>query len=57
MAETSNSTSTKALKVSVEEAFGKLTGNDRVEAEGRHQKRDANRPEVDGPRADKPRAD
>jgi len=57
MTETSNATSTETLKGSVKEAIGKLTGNDRVKAEGRHQKRDANRLEVDGPRADKPRAD
>lgn len=52
MTKISNAPSTDALKGSVKEAIGKLTGNDRVEAEGRRQKREA-----DPPKADKPRAD
>ena len=41
MAEDRNSTSTEHLKGSVKEALGKLTGDARVEAEGRRQKREA----------------
>ncbi len=41
MAEDKNSTSTEHLKGSVKEALGKLTGDTRIEAEGRRQKRDA----------------
>jgi uncharacterized protein YjbJ (UPF0337 family) len=36
-----NSTSAEHLKGSVKEALGKLTGDARIEAEGRRQKRDA----------------
>ena len=42
MAEDRNSTSAEHLKGSVKEALGKLTGDTRVEAEGRRQKKDAN---------------
>lgn len=45
-------TSAEHLKGSVKEAIGKLTGNDRVEAEGRRQKRAAAPPKADKPRAD-----
>lgn len=41
MTKTSTSTSAEQLKGSVKEAIGKLTGNDRIETEGRHQKREA----------------
>lgn len=41
MTEDKNSTSAKHLKASVKEALGKLTGDPRVEAEGRRQKREA----------------
>ncbi|WP_345820195.1 CsbD family protein [Methylobacterium fujisawaense] len=41
MAEDRNSTSAEHLKGSVKEALGKLTGDIRVEAEGRRQKREA----------------
>lgn len=41
MTEDKNSTSTEHLKGSVKEALGKLTGDVRVEAEGRRQKREA----------------
>ncbi len=52
MTKTSPPTSTEALKGSVKEAIGKLTGNDRVEAEGRRQKREAAPPKGHKPRAD-----
>ncbi len=52
MTKTSNSTSADALKGSVKEAIGKLTGNDRVETEGQRQKRGADRSRTDKPRAD-----
>ncbi|WP_457108282.1 CsbD family protein [Methylobacterium sp. P5_C11] len=41
MTEDTSSTSTDHLKGSVKEALGKLTGDIRVEAEGRRQKREA----------------
>ncbi|MGX7705524.1 CsbD family protein [Methylobacterium sp. Gmos1] len=41
-----NSTSAEHLKGSVKEALGKLTGDVRVEAEGRRQKREAPPPKV-----------
>jgi uncharacterized protein YjbJ (UPF0337 family) len=41
MAEDRSSTSAEHLKGSVKEALGKLTGDIRVEAEGRRQKREA----------------
>jgi|GEM_PF-2806649 len=41
MTEDKNSTSAEHLKASVKEALGKLTGDSRVEAEGRRQKREA----------------
>ena len=41
MTEDTNSPSTEHLKASVKEALGKLTGDVRVEAEGRRQKREA----------------
>lgn len=41
MTDDRNSTSTEHLKGSVMEALGKLTGDIRVEAEGRRQKREA----------------
>ncbi|MCJ2017444.1 MULTISPECIES: CsbD family protein [unclassified Methylobacterium] len=46
MAEDKNSTSAEHLKGSVKEALGKLTGDPRVEAEGRRQKKDANTPKA-----------
>jgi len=52
MTKASHSTSTDALKGSMKEAIGKLTGNDRVEAEGRRQKREAAPPRVKTPSAD-----
>ncbi|GAB6845809.1 uncharacterized protein YjbJ (UPF0337 family) [Methylorubrum rhodinum] len=52
MTKVPNSTSAEHLKGSVKEAIGKLTGNDRVEAEGRRQKRAARPPNADKPRAD-----
>ncbi len=44
--------STEQLKGSVKEAIGKLTGDDRVEAEGRRQKREAKPSKTDGQRRD-----
>ncbi len=41
MTEDTNSSSAEHLKASVKEALGKLTGDVRVEAEGRRQKREA----------------
>ena len=55
MTKTSNTTSTDALKGSVKEAIGKLTGDDRVEAEGRRQKREADKSKAGKP--DRPSAD
>ncbi|GJD34024.1 CsbD family protein [Methylobacterium aerolatum] len=46
MAEDKNSTSTEHLKGSVKEALGKLTGDSRIEAEGRRQKREAHAAET-----------
>lgn len=48
MTEDRNSTSTEHLKGSVKEALGKLTGDTRVEAEGRRQKREARAAEAPG---------
>jgi uncharacterized protein YjbJ (UPF0337 family) len=48
MTEDRNSTSTEHLKASVKEALGKLTGDVRVEAEGRRQKREARAAEASG---------
>ncbi|KQT57093.1 hypothetical protein ASG52_03215 [Methylobacterium sp. Leaf456] len=50
--QTSHSTSADALKGSTKEAIGKLTGKDRVEAEGRRQTRKATPPKGFKPRAD-----
>jgi uncharacterized protein YjbJ (UPF0337 family) len=47
MTEDRNSTSAEQLKGSVKEALGKLTGDNRVEAEGRRKKRDARAAETD----------
>ncbi|RVU14388.1 CsbD family protein [Methylobacterium oryzihabitans] len=47
----STSTGTEQLKGSVKEAIGKLTGDARVEAEGRRQKH-GTRPREAGPRED-----
>lgn len=44
MAEDRKTTSTEHLKGSVKEALGKLTGDVRIEAAGRRQKRDADAP-------------
>jgi uncharacterized protein YjbJ (UPF0337 family) len=44
MAAKKNSPPPEQVKGSVKEAIGKLTGDVRVEAEGRHQKRDAREP-------------
>ena len=41
MTEDRNSTSVEHLRGSVKEALGKLTGDSRIEAEGRRQKRGA----------------
>lgn len=41
MAEDSHSTSVEHLRGSVKEALGKLTGDSRIEAEGRRRKRGA----------------
>ncbi|WP_298967392.1 CsbD family protein [uncultured Methylobacterium sp.] len=49
--EPSTSTGTEQVKGSVKEAIGKLTGDARVEAEGRRQKR-GTRPQGAGPRED-----
>ncbi len=46
VAEDKNSTSAEHLKGSVKEALGKLTGDPRVEAEGRRQKKDADTPKA-----------
>ncbi|MEL6063450.1 MULTISPECIES: CsbD family protein [unclassified Methylobacterium] len=46
MAEDRNSSSAEHRKGSVKEALGKLTGDARVEAEGRRQKRDAKAPNL-----------
>jgi uncharacterized protein YjbJ (UPF0337 family) len=48
MTEDSKPASTEHLKASVKEALGKLTGDHRVEAEGRRQKRDARAAEATG---------
>ena len=48
MTEDTNSTSTAHLKASVKEALGKLTGDARVEAEGRRQKREAHPAKITG---------
>ncbi|MCJ2085381.1 CsbD family protein [Methylobacterium sp. E-005] len=48
MTEDKNSTSTEHLKASVKEALGKLTGDTRIEAEGRRQKRAARATGVPG---------
>ena len=48
MTEHKSSTSAEHLKGSVKEALGKLTGDVRVEAEGRRQKRDARAAEAPG---------
>jgi len=46
LAEDRTSTSAEHLKGSVKEALGKLTGDARVEAEDRRQKKDANTPKA-----------
>ena len=46
VAEDRTSTFAEHLKGSVKEALGKLTGDARVEAEGRRQKKDANTPKA-----------
>ncbi len=46
VAEDRTSTSAEHLKGSVKEALGKLTGDARVEAEGRRQKKGANTPKA-----------
>ncbi|WP_342106185.1 CsbD family protein [Methylobacterium sp. SI9] len=48
MAEDRKTTSAEHLKGSVKEALGKLTGDVRVEAEGRRQKKDADAPSAGG---------
>ena len=48
MAEDKNSTSAEHLKGSVKEALGKLTGDSRIETEGRRQKREARAAETTG---------
>ncbi|MFH6783536.1 MULTISPECIES: CsbD family protein [Methylobacterium] len=45
-------TSTEQVKGSVKEAIGKLTGDVRVETEGRRQKDEAKPPRGTGPRED-----
>jgi uncharacterized protein YjbJ (UPF0337 family) len=52
-------TSTEQVKGSVKEAIGKLTGDVRVEAEGRRQKGEADTPQGAGrrPRGTGPRED
>ncbi|MDP4006232.1 CsbD family protein [Methylobacterium sp. NEAU K] len=52
MTEQGKSTSTEHLKGSVKEAIGKLTGDTRVEAEGRRQKREARPSKPTRPRRD-----
>ncbi|SDN52714.1 hypothetical protein SAMN05216360_10916 [Methylobacterium phyllostachyos] len=54
MTEDKNSTSAKHLKASVKEALGKLTGDTRVEAEGRLQKREASAATAAGAKSDGP---
>ncbi|AWN45172.1 CsbD family protein [Methylobacterium terrae] len=46
------STSTEHVKGSVKEAIGKLTGDVRIESEGRRQKDEARSPKGTGPRRD-----
>ncbi len=50
MTEDKNSTSAEHLKGSVKEALGKLTGDARIESEGRRQKQDANASKVGRPK-------
>lgn len=45
-------TSTEQTKGSVKEAIGKLTGDVRIETEGRRQKGEDRPPQGDGPRRD-----
>jgi uncharacterized protein YjbJ (UPF0337 family) len=52
MTEDRNSASAEHLKGSVKEALGKLTGDVRIEAEGRRQKREANSPKDGRPKPD-----
>jgi uncharacterized protein YjbJ (UPF0337 family) len=52
MSERARTTSAEHLKGSVKEAIGKLTGDARVEAEGRRQKREAAPQSGAGPRRD-----
>jgi uncharacterized protein YjbJ (UPF0337 family) len=48
MTQDRNSTSADHLKASVTEAIGKLTGESRVEAEGRRKKRGVRTADADG---------
>ncbi|TGD95451.1 CsbD family protein [Methylobacterium nonmethylotrophicum] len=52
MTKRASSTSTEQIKGSVKEAIGKLTGDVRVEAEGRRQKGEARPPRGTAPRRD-----
>lgn len=52
MTKVPNKTSADHLKGSVKEALGKLTGDVRIEAEGRRQKRSASPPKASKPSAD-----
>ncbi len=49
--EHAHSASAEQLKGSVKEAIGKLTGDARIEAEGRRQKQGARSPKADGSRS------
>ncbi|TNC09890.1 CsbD family protein [Methylobacterium terricola] len=52
MTERAPKTSTEQVKDSVKEAIGKLTGDVRVEAEGRRQRDEAKAPRGPAPRPD-----
>ena len=54
MTQDRDSTSAERLKASVKEALGKLTGDARVEAEGRRQKRSGGNPKAAGTKAEDP---
>ncbi len=54
MTQDRDSTSAEHLKASVKEALGKLTGDARVEAEGRRQKRSGGNPKAAGTKAEDP---
>ncbi|WP_288581727.1 CsbD family protein [uncultured Methylobacterium sp.] len=52
MTKRATSTSTEQVKGSVKEAIGKITGDVRVETEGRRQKGDGHSPKGTAPRRD-----